>query len=97
MSRENPTAGKPFSKPLGRALSGTRLGMTQLLRPGAGLMWCGRGPRRARPPRSGFEGVFVAGMDGSHPQGTRERKEDRLGEEEELDRVSDRSPVRTQR
>lgn len=48
------------------------------------------------PPLSGFEGLFVAGIGGSHPLGTLERREERR-EEEELDRVSGRSPVRARR
>lgn len=44
----------------------------------------------------GFEGVSAAGIGGSHPPGTRERREDRR-REEELDGVSGRSPVRTWR
>lgn len=44
----------------------------------------------------GFEGVFAAGIGGSHPPGTRERREDRR-REEELDGVSGRSRVRTWR
>lgn len=44
----------------------------------------------------GFEGVFVAGIGGSHPPGTQERREDRR-REEELDGVSGRSRVRTWR
>lgn len=48
------------------------------------------------PPLPGFEGLFVAGIGGSHPLGTLERREERREEEEEeLDRVSGRkSPVR---
>lgn len=73
--------------------------MTQLLRSSAGLLWCGRGPAegpgaRWRALALGFEGVFVAGIGGSHPPGTRERWEDRR-REEELDGVSGRSRVPT--
>ncbi|KAM7316288.1 hypothetical protein ACRRTK_024968 [Alexandromys fortis] len=39
------------------------------------------------PPLSGFEGLFVAGIGGSHPLGTLERREERREEEEELDRL----------
>lgn len=38
----------------------------------------------------GFEGVFAAGIGGSHPLGTRERREERR-QEVELDGVSGRS------
>lgn len=96
MSRENPTAGKPFCKPLGRSAFRDPAGDDSAAAPRCGTRGAGGGLRGPGRLALGFEGVFVAGIDGSHPQGTRERKEDRLGEEE-LDRVSGSSPVWTRR
>lgn len=65
--------------------------------PGCGTdVMRGGGPPVGGPPLSGFEGLFVAGIGGSHPLGTLERRGERR-EEEELDRVSGRSPVRARR
>lgn len=64
---------------------------------------CGEGGGREGPGRPlegplalGFEGVFVAGIGGSHPPRIRERREDKR-REEELDGVSGRSRVPTRR
>lgn len=59
-------------------------------------MWHGEGAAPRRPlegcPVLSFEGLFVAGIGGSHPLGSRERREERR-QEEELGGLSGSSPV----
>lgn len=108
MCRENPPAGEPLCKPpeaqrfpgpgwgggMDDSACCARVRDSGVTREGTAE---GSAARWRAASLWGFEGVFVAGIGGSHPPGTRERREDGRREEEELDGVSGRSPVGTRR